>query len=93
MVGFSGSADTMAQLSMTPRNSVSRSQYSLKVNISQTVHSIHYIFGRGLFFWVDGANGAISGSLDGGAVARNPCDSWAFLSSHVSAFGLSMPIN
>jgi len=25
------------------------------------------------------ANGAISGSLDDGAVARNPCVSWAFL--------------
>jgi len=27
---------------------------------------------------VGGSNGAISGSLGGDAVARNPCDSWAF---------------
>jgi len=41
-----------------------------------------------LWFWsgfpVGGTNGAISGSLGGGAVARNPCVSWAFLTKHVS---------
>ena len=36
-------------------------------------------------FGVSGANGAISGSLDGGAVARNPCVSWAFLFVTVTA--------
>jgi len=60
---------------------LSRSQYSLKPNISQTVHPIHYIFGSRLrtVFVVGGSSGAISGSLGGGAVARNTCDSWAFL--------------
>jgi len=37
-----------------------------------------------MVFRVNGANGAISGSLDGGAVARNPCASWAFLSGYVT---------
>ena len=41
-----------------PQSPVSRSHYSLKANISQTVHPTH---------WNDGA------------VARNPCVSWAFL--------------
>ena len=68
----------------SPRTPISRSKYSLKANISQTVHPIHYMFGSSpMLSGVGGANGAtyerISGSLDSGAVARNPCVSWAFL--------------
>ena len=38
--------------------------YSLKVNISQTVHSIHSIFGSSPWvFGVGGSSGAISGSI------------------------------
>jgi len=33
-----------------PRTSVSRSQYSFKANISQTVHPIHSMFGSRLWF-------------------------------------------
>ena len=33
-----------------PRTAVSRSQYSLKANISQTVHPIHSMFGSRLWF-------------------------------------------
>ena len=61
------------------RTPVSRSQYSLKADISQRVHVIHYIFGSSLGFQLGRANVDISGSLDGVAVARNPCVSWAFL--------------
>ena len=43
------------------------------MNISQAVHPTHYIFGVG------GANGAISGSLDGGAVAHKPLRQLGFL--------------
>jgi len=34
----------------SPQTPVSRSQYSLKANISQTVHPIHSMFGSGLGF-------------------------------------------
>jgi len=47
-----------------PRTLVSRSRYSLKVNISQTVHSIHSIFGSSPWvFGIGGSNGAISGLI------------------------------
>ena len=74
-----------------PRTPVSRSQYSLKANISQTVPPIHYVWFQARVFGVGGSNGAISGSIiskmaDAGhlvmsalSVARNPCVSWAFL--------------
>jgi len=59
---------------------------SLKANISQTERPIYYIFGSRLVF--SGAHGAISGSLDGCAVACNPCVSWAF--SYYRDLGYSM---
>jgi len=47
-----------------PRTLVSRSQYSLKANISQTVHPIHFMFGSSYrVFGVDGSNGAIFCSI------------------------------
>jgi len=52
-VGFSGSADTMVQLSMTlsdPEPQFQGHSFTLKVNISQTVDPIHYIFGSRLVF-------------------------------------------
>ena len=69
-----------------PWNQISKSQYSLKVNISQTVHPIHSMFcsSRLGFSGIGRSNGALSGSqppaiLVDGAVARNPCVSWTFL--------------
>jgi len=73
------------------RTPVSRSQYSLKANISQTVHPIHSICGsrqgfpRGRFiewrhFRFDNIqDGGWQPSWNDGAVARNPCVSWDFL--------------
>jgi len=47
-----------------PQTPVSRSQYSLKANISQTVHPIHSMFGSRLgFLGKGGSNGAISDSI------------------------------
>jgi len=46
------------------RTPVSRSQYSLKANISQTVHPIHSMFASRLWvFGIGGSNGAICGSI------------------------------
>ena len=57
MVRFSGSANLMVPLSMTLSDPtpVSRSRYSLKANISQTVHPIHYM---------SGSRQGFSGSVD-----------------------------
>jgi len=44
------------------RTLVSRSQYSLKVNISQTVHSTHSMFGSSPSVF-GGSSGTISGSI------------------------------
>jgi len=46
-----------------PRTSVSRSQCSLKVNISQTVHPIHSMFGPRLGFSGSAIDCAICGSI------------------------------
>jgi len=46
-----------------PRTPVSRSQYSLKANISQTVQSIYSVFGSYRVFVVGGSNGAICNSI------------------------------
>ena len=45
-----------------PRTKVSRSPYSLKANISQTVHPIHSMFASRVFEF-GGSNGAICGSI------------------------------
>ena len=54
-VGFLGPADPVVQLSMTSSVVTSNPSfkvtvYSLKANISQTMHPIHYIFGCRLVF-------------------------------------------
>ena len=75
-----------------PRTPVSRSQYSLKANISLMVHPIHsmFVLGKGFrgqritwcYFWFDNIqDGGWRPSWNDGAVARNPCVSWAFLYS------------
>jgi len=47
-----------------PRTPAARSQYSLKANISQTVHPIHSMFCSRLWFFGKGrSNGAISDSI------------------------------
>ena len=69
-----------------PRTPVSRSQYSLKANISQMVHQIHSMFCSRLEF--SGMAELMVQLLNfknprwrytHTAVARNPCVSWAFL--------------
>jgi len=73
-----------------PRTPVSRSQYSLKANISQMVHPIHSMFGSRLGVWglrIEWhylrfhkiQDGGWRPSWNDGAVARNHCISWAFL--------------
>ena len=74
-----------------PRTPVSRSRYSLKANISQTVHPIHSIsasIGKGFrgrriewrYFRFDNIqDGSWWPSWNDGAVARNLCVSLAFL--------------
>ena len=59
--------------------------------MSQTVHPIHYMFGSRLVFWESAERMAIFLVRYGGAVARNPCVSWAFLfiSGSLPFFGLS----
>jgi len=48
----------------SPETSVLRSQYSLKANISQTVHPIHSMFGSSQgFSGAGGSNGAICVSI------------------------------
>jgi len=86
----------MVPFSMTlsdPKTLVSRSQHSLKANISQTVHPIHFMSscigkdfrGRLIewrYFRFDNVQGGgWRPSWNDGAVARNPCVSWAFLYS------------
>ena len=67
-----------------------RSHYSVKANISQTVHPIHSVFGSRLGFrgrriewrylrFDKIQDGGWRPSWNNGAVARNPCVSWAFL--------------
>ena len=69
-----------------PRTPVSRSQYSLNANISQTVHPIHSMFGSRVGF---SGTAELMVQLSNfkhprwrytrTAVARNPCVSWAFV--------------
>ena len=51
-VGFSGPANTMVQLSMTLSDPEPQfhGHDSVKANISQMMHPIHYIFGSRLVF-------------------------------------------
>ena len=73
-----------------PQTPVSRSQYSLKANSSLTVHPILSMFGSRQWFWGRRIEwryfqfdkiqyGGWRPSWNDGAVARNPCVSWAFL--------------
>jgi len=74
-----------------PWTTISRSQYSLKANISQTVHPIHSMFdsigygfqGRRIewrYYRFDKIQDCSwRPSWNDGAVARNPCVSWTFL--------------
>jgi len=56
-----------------PWTLVSRSQYSLKVNISQTVHSIHSVFGSSPWvFGIGGSNGSISCSIKSKMASDGP---------------------
>ena len=72
------------------RTPVSRSQYSLNANISQTVHPVHSMSGsrqgfsgrriEWCYFRFDNIqDGGWRPSWNNGAVARNSCVSWAFL--------------
>jgi len=75
-VGFSGLADLMVQLTMTLSNP--EPQFKGKYLANGASDPLHIWFYAGVF-GVGGSNGAIPVSLCGGAVARNPCDSWALL--------------
>ena len=60
-LGFSGSADRMT---LSVPNPVSRSKYSFKANISQTMHPIYYIFcSRLVFLGSPDPNGATTSSI------------------------------
>ena len=79
----------------------SRSQYSLKANISQSVHPIHSMFGSRLGFrgrrieWCyfrfhNIQDGDWRPSWNDGDVARNVCVSWAFLLLRVCVASLAL---
>ena len=71
-----------------PRTPVSRSQHSVKANISQTVHLIHFTFGSRLGF-SGSADGTISGLIISKMAADGHLGMTALLRVTLASAGLS----